>query len=344
MKGPGFSPDRGETIKINDEESKGGRKKTNFEIDISDVNQSVRNLIEDLESEHEVYGDETVQRATLKCLKHLQEKKELSHRDLKMNVYLDFLDESSADLKRDIRDDIKEASCEDLWEMGKAGLDHLEKNTNFVESSLESKNKRYKWNSPKADMSPLDEKNSEEKSLEDANKQRLIESGKNFLRAIYDEKDKNEISALENGKSYIIKEKRPEKGLELSLKAMEKEENGYILSSINPKEIKREYDTSLDFISYNWLTVLEGKNRFNPSNLHLIGHSMIDFLEEENGPIFMEGIEIILKHNSFDRFWGFLNHLIDVVSEEDGILVLSFDPETLSDRQLAKIERKLEVL
>jgi len=231
-----------------------------------------------------------------------------------------------------------------LWEMGKAGLNHLEKNTDLVESSPETKDKRYKWNPPESEMMLLEEGNSEDKSIEESDKKRLIESGKDFLRTLYEEGDKKEKSKLKNGKSYIIKEKKPEKGLELSLEVMEKEGNGYIMSSINPKEIRRKYDVSIDSISYNWLTVLEGKNKFNPSNLHLIGHSMIDFLENKNGPIFIEGIEIILKHNSFDRFWGFLNHLIDVVSEEDGILVLSFDPETLSNRQLAKIERKLQVL
>jgi len=231
-----------------------------------------------------------------------------------------------------------------LWEMGKAGLNHLEKNTDLVESSPETKDKRYKWNSRKADMMLLGESNSDNGSIEDSDKQRLIESGKNFLRTLYEDEDKKEINELEKGKSYIIKEKKPEKGLEFSLKTMEREKNGYVLSSINPKEIKRKYNVSLDSISYNWLTVLEGKNRFNPSNLHLIGHSMIDFLEDKKGPIFMEGVELILKHNSFDRFWGFLNHLVDVVSEEEGTLVLSLDPETLSDQQLAKIERKLQVL
>jgi len=69
------------------------------DIDTSGLNKAVQDVLEDLEIEHDVYGDETVRKATLKSLKHLQEKRELSHKELKMNIYLDFLDDP-AGLKR----------------------------------------------------------------------------------------------------------------------------------------------------------------------------------------------------------------------------------------------------
>jgi len=324
------------------------------ELDISGLNKSIRNVIEDLESKHEVYGDETVKKATLKCLKHLQDKRELSHKELKMSVYLDFLDDPT-ELKGESKKDEGETPIEDLWEIGKTGLHHLEKKTDLVESSPGKQGRRYRLNPEReqinfAEMNNSEKSKSESSSFDDFHREKVVESGKQFLKTVYrggekGKAEKKEISILERGKSYLIKEKKPEQGLELSIKTMEGEGNGYILSSINPEEIRRKYsDVSQDSISYNWLTVLEGENKFNPSNLHLIGHSMIDFLEEKNGPIFMEGVEIILKHNSFDRFWGFLNHLVDVVSEENGILVISLDPRTLSDQDLAKIERTLELL
>lgn len=315
------------------------------EVDISNFNKSVRDVIEDLESEHEVYGDETVKKATLKCLKHLQDKRELSHKELKMSIYLDFLDNPTVDLKRESGRDIKGPPKEDLWKMGKAGLDHLEKNTDLVECTIDKKDKRYKWNAPRAKMTSVEEVNSENKSLNDFNKQHFVETGNQLQRNVNSEEEgKKRNIRVEKGKKLPYQRKKPEKGLELSLKTMEEEGRGYILSSINPEEIKKRYDVSDDSISFHWLTVLEGKNKFNPSDLHFMGHSMIDFLEENNGPIFMEGAEIILKHNSFDRFWGFLNHIVDVVSEENGILVLSLEPRTLSDQQLAQISRKLKLL
>ena len=321
------------------------------DIDTSGLNKAVQDVLEDLEIEHDVYGDETVRKATLKSLKHLQEKRELSHKELKMNIYLDFLDDP-AGLKS--KKDYEELPLEDLWEMGKTGLDHLEKNTDIVESSSDREGSRYRWNPERgkifsAEMNNSEKSDQESDSLSDLHREKVVESGKQFLKTVYRDGEeakgeRKEISILERGKSYLIKEKKPEKGLELSIKTMEVEGKGYILTSINPEDIKSRYDVSHESISYHWLTVLEGENKFSPSNLHLIGHSMIDFLEEKKGPVFMDGVEIILKHNSFDRFWGFLNHLVDVVSEENGILVLSLDPRTLSDIQSAKIERKLELL
>jgi len=177
-------------------------------------------------------------------------------------------------------------------------------------------------------------------TIKDLDRKRLIRSGKQLLSTIYEDEEKE----LEKGKSYLLKEKKPERGFRLSLNRMEEEGNGYVLSSINPVDIKRKYDVRGVSISYHWLTVVEGENNFDPSNLHIIGHDMINFLENRSGMIFMEGVEIILNHNSFDRFWGFLNHVVDVVSEEDGILILSLDPSTLSEQSLAQIERKLELI
>ncbi|MFW6064335.1 MAG: DUF835 domain-containing protein [Candidatus Natronoplasma sp.] len=185
------------------------------------------------------------------------------------------------------------------------------------------------------------EKNEKEdpKSIRDLDRRRLIQSGKQLLSTIYEDKKE-----LERGKSFLLKEKKPERGFRLSLRRMEEEGKGYVLSSINPVDVKRKYDVRGDSISYHWLTVVDGESNFDPSNLHIIGHDMINFLEDGGGLIFMEGVEIILNHNSFDRFWGFLNHLVDVVSEEESILVLSLDPSTLSEQSLAQIERKLELI
>lgn len=181
------------------------------------------------------------------------------------------------------------------------------------------------------------------KSIEDIDREKLIEHGKRLLETIYEDEGM-ETFEVEEGRGYVFREKRPEEGLELALNKMKEEGKGYVLTSINPADIKKEYDVSDESISFYWLTVLEGNNNFDPTNLHLIGHSIIDFLENKKGLIFIEGIDKILNHNSFDRFWRCLNHLIDVVSEENGILVISLDPSTLSDQYLSKIKKKLEIL
>lgn len=180
-------------------------------------------------------------------------------------------------------------------------------------------------------------------SMNENDRERLIRSGKQLLSTIYDHEEMD-IPELEKGKSYLLKEKKPEKGLRLSLEKMEKEGTGYCLLGSNPKEIKKRFRISEDSISFYWLTRLEGENRFDPSELPLISHNMINFLQQNGGPIFMEGVESILKYNSFSRFLGVLDHLVDVVDVEDGIFILNLDPRTLSEQRLAQIERKLELV
>lgn len=183
-----------------------------------------------------------------------------------------------------------------------------------------------------------DEEEEDDESMQDLDRKRLIESGKQLLSTMYDEEEEK----LEDGMSYLVKEKKPERGLRLSLKRMEEDGKGYCVTKLNPKKIRKKYDVNENSISFYWITKLEGENNFDPSELPLIAHSMIDFLQEESGPIFLEGAETILKYNSFSSFLGFLDHLVDVVDVENGILILSLDPRTLSEQRLAQIERKLE--
>ncbi|MFP4002093.1 MAG: DUF835 domain-containing protein [Thermoplasmata archaeon] len=191
----------------------------------------------------------------------------------------------------------------------------------------------------------LEKKKEEERDepMNDSEREKLIRSGKQLLSTIYQDEDIKRDD-LEKGKSYLFKEKKPEMGFRVSLEMMKEEGKGYFLSRMNPRKVKERYQVSDESISFYWLTTLNGKNRFDPADLSLISHSMIDFLEGESGPIFMEGVESILKQNSFSRFLGILDHLVDVVDVEEGILVVSLDPKTLSEQRLAQIERKLKTL
>ncbi|MBS3781140.1 MAG: hypothetical protein KGY66_03595 [Candidatus Thermoplasmatota archaeon] len=125
-------------IKVEDErnDQKDGEKSTP-EIDMSGLNKAVVDALEDLESGHEVYGDGTVKEATLKCVEHLQDKRELSHKDLKMSIYLEFLENPMKD--------IGELTREDIWKIGKLGLDHLEKETDLVEVIKDEDDHIYRW-------------------------------------------------------------------------------------------------------------------------------------------------------------------------------------------------------
>ena len=172
----------------------------------------------------------------------------------------------------------------------------------------------------------------------------IIEIGKLLLERIHDQHMESNLE-LKRGESYLLKEKRPLRSMDLFLKKIDEEnERGYILSRVNPKKIKEKYNLPKDKVKFYWLTSLPGKDNLKPSDLPYVAHSMIDFLEEDKGIIFMEGIETILKNNRFKEFLKFLDNLVDVVEIEEGILITTLDPRTLPEHRLAQIERKLTVL
>lgn len=181
----------------------------------------------------------------------------------------------------------------------------------------------------------------EDRKEEDFDKRSIIQSGKNLLDTIYEE---DERPKLENGKSYLVKEKLPEKVLSLAIERMRKDGEGYLLTQLKTKKLKRKYHLPEDLISLHRLGDPSEKGNFDPSILVMIAHSVTNFLEEKGGTAMIEGVDTLLKENTFDKFITFLDNLVNIAKAEGGVLIMTLDPETIPEEQLEDIEDRLEVL
>lgn len=146
---------------------------------------------------------------------------------------------------------------------------------------------------------------------------------------------------LEKGESYLLKEKDSDRSIDFSLKTISEEGKGLIITRINPENLKERYDLEDEDIEVYWLTRVSGKGNLNPVNLELIADRIIRFYEKTGGIILLEGIEALLRDNSFKRFIGFIDNIVDVADMEDGIFMVTLDPDTISEKELAHLERKM---
>ncbi len=175
----------------------------------------------------------------------------------------------------------------------------------------------------------------------DFDKKSIIQSGKHLLNTIYDEEKRPE---LEKGKSYLIKEETPEKALSLARERMVKDEDGYILTRMKAEELKTKYRFPEDGISLHTLGDPSKKENFDPSILVMIAHSITNFLEEKGGTAMIEGVETLIEKNTFDKFIIFLDNLVKVTEFEESVLIVTLDPQAVSEQKLVEIEDRLEVL
>lgn len=154
--------------------------------------------------------------------------------------------------------------------------------------------------------------------------------------------DDVEVS-IEDGVSYLFKENKPRRSFELSFQRMDDKGKGLVISRMNPEKIRENFEPKEDLFDCYWVTTISGKKNLDPVDLEIIADKIITYCEDGGETVFLEGVESLTRNNSFERFVGFLNNIVDVAEMEDSTLIVTLDPRTISDRELAQIERKMEV-
>lgn len=146
---------------------------------------------------------------------------------------------------------------------------------------------------------------------------------------------------LKDGNAYLFKEKKPNIVFEAGLERMKSSGEGLIITRTNTKKIKQIYDLGELSVDVYWLSKMGGEKTLDPVNLELIADMIIRYYEGGGKTVILDGIDSLLKDNSFKRFEGFIDNIVDIVSIEGGVFITGLDPRIISERKLATIERKL---
>lgn len=152
-------------------------------------------------------------------------------------------------------------------------------------------------------------------------------------------------TTLEAGNTYLFEDKGPDRAIVHTLSKIEEGMDGLIISRKKKEKLSsmyEEYGLEEDGIKHYWLTRMAGDGNLDPAQLEEIADIIIRFFEEKDDSIvLLEGIESLMRDNTFERVIGFIENLVDVASMENRILVIFMDPETISGQQHAHIERNM---
>ncbi|MGM0404807.1 MAG: DUF835 domain-containing protein [Thermoplasmatota archaeon] len=149
---------------------------------------------------------------------------------------------------------------------------------------------------------------------------------------------------IERGSVYLFEDENMDRAMSTAVKKMGDEMDGLFVSRIKPDRLKERYDLEEKSVDQYWLTRIPGKRNLEPSHLELLADKITRYLEKNSGVVLLEGIESLIRENSFERIIGFFENLVDVISLEEGILLVVVDPRTLDDQKLALIERNMNVV
>lgn len=142
---------------------------------------------------------------------------------------------------------------------------------------------------------------------------------------------------------YLLEEARPGLSYRLFALLLQEDRAGLLISRRHPAQVKKE--EALAPARHVWLSHTPGEGVHNPAALAGLNR-LIDGFLNENGPsvVLLDGLEYLMLHNEFARTLLFVEYLHDLVAPHPAIVLLPINPQAMESKELALLERNLEVL
>ena len=148
---------------------------------------------------------------------------------------------------------------------------------------------------------------------------------------------------LRRGISYLVKEQKPDHSFEIFVDQVTHNIPGLCITRQHPSTVRQE--RGLKKTPIIWLSNQLGKVYVNPSNIGILGDTIIRFIEKENDSVVMiDGIEFLIVNNGFDKVLKMIHRITEVVMEFRSRLIISIDPRAFDTRELALLERNMEII
>jgi CheY-like chemotaxis protein len=148
---------------------------------------------------------------------------------------------------------------------------------------------------------------------------------------------------LEAMHCYLIKEKKPAHSFEVFKELVTHGYQGLCISRTHPELIRKRY--GLKRTPVLWLSTSEYEHAVSPTNrAHLFG--VIDAFIEKSAKsvILLDGLEYLISKNSYEKILDFVEDLTETIIMNKSCLIIPVDPEALTPRELALLEREMTPL
>jgi hypothetical protein len=154
---------------------------------------------------------------------------------------------------------------------------------------------------------------------------------------------KRPVHDLKPGFSYLVKERKPELGFKIFYEMVRHGTDGLCISRQHPKYLEKKLGRS-NYEVY-WLTGVAGKNNIDPTKIGILSDTIIQFIEKhEDSVMILDGIELLITHNDFSNALRMVNHITEQVMQHNARFIVTIDERTLDKKELALLERSMEVV
>lgn len=153
--------------------------------------------------------------------------------------------------------------------------------------------------------------------------------------------------SLVPGRTYVVEESPSDISFDAFVNIVSTSVNGskktvgIAISRQHPDLIKQKY--GLEATPVYWLATRAGDDVVAPTNLGILTHMLIKFVEENpNGVMLLDGLEYLVSNNDFNKVLRVIDQVSDHISQSKSVLIIPVDPRAFTPKELALLERNVE--
>jgi len=149
---------------------------------------------------------------------------------------------------------------------------------------------------------------------------------------------------LSRGVCYLVEEKKPDLSYRLLRQLLSEPLPGLVITRQYPDRVRRE--RGLTDVKVVWLSHTPGEDNHNPTAIGTLAKTISRFIEENGGEavVLLDGLEYLIVNNGFLQTLMFVEHVNEFVMQRKAVVVVPLSPGTLEEKELALLERNLEVV
>lgn len=153
--------------------------------------------------------------------------------------------------------------------------------------------------------------------------------------------------SLSHGHTYLVEESPPDISFDAfvnivsTVDAGGKKAMGLAVSRQHADLIRQKY--GLETTPIYWLATRAGQDVISPTNLGILTHTIVQFIEENPaGIVLLDGIEYLVSNNDFNKVLRMIDQVNDHVSQSQAMMIIPVDPRAFDQKELALLERNME--
>lgn len=148
---------------------------------------------------------------------------------------------------------------------------------------------------------------------------------------------------LKPGYCYLVREGKPEHGFELFIEMLKCGFQGLCISRSHPDLIQEKYD--IDNSTVLWLSLSDYSYCISPVDVGRIVHVVSEFMHvhKDRSVVLLDGLEYLITNNGFRTVIRMVDGINETVMLNRGVFILPVSPETLDRKEIALLERNMEV-